>query len=511
MRDVILYDTTLRDGSQRAGISYTSQEKLRIARRLDEFGIPYIEGGWPGSNPKDEEFFALLRQNPLKHATAVAFSSTCRVGARPEEDATLQALLGAETRAVAIFGKSWDLHVTRALNTSLEENLRLIRESVAYLRSHGREVIYDAEHFFDGCQANPAYAWATLRAAAEAGANWLVLCDTNGGTLPADVYRLVKEAVAMFPGVRIGIHAHDDSGLGVAVSLAAVEAGALMVQGTINGYGERCGNANLCAIAPNLEEKMGRRCLPPGRLQELTSVSHFVSELANLPPWDAQPFVGRNAFAHKAGVHVSALMKETSLYEHLPPELVGNERHVLVSELAGRSNLLHQFGATLDTSEATSLVRQVKERENRGYQYEGATASLELLSYKGPLPFERLGLRMLVTAGTEATNASEVSIKLRMNGEVVHTASEGDGPVHALDLALRKALTEVYPHVARVRLLDYKVRVLEGAQGTGSLVRVLIESGDGERTWGTVGVSSNILEASWEALADSLTYYLVKL
>lgn len=511
MRNVVLYDTTLRDGSQRAGISFTSQDKLRIARRLDALGIPYIEGGWPGSNPKDEEFFALLRRNPLPNARAVAFSSTCRVGGRPETDPTLQALLAAGTEAAAIFGKSWDFHVTRALGTTLEENIRLISESVACLRQAGREVIYDAEHFFDGCKHNADYAWATLHAAHAAGANWLVLCDTNGGTLPDDAAQIVRAASERLPGVRIGIHAHDDSGLGVAVSLAAVGAGASMVQGTINGYGERCGNANLCAIIPNLMLKMDRQCLPPGRLEELTSVSHYVSELANLAPWDAQPFVGRNAFAHKAGVHVSALLKDTAMYEHLPPERVGNQRQVLVSELAGRSNVLHRFGEAMGSAEAAQMVTLVKERESQGYQYEGADASLELLSYKGPAPFERLGVRVLVTSGAETPDASEVSIKLRIKGEIVHTAAEGDGPVHALDLALRKALTAMYPEIAHIRLLDYKVRVLEGSQGTGSLVRVLIESGDGEHTWGTVGVSSNILEASWEALSDSLAYYLIRL
>ena len=509
MRNVVLYDTTLRDGSQRAGISFTSQDKLRIARRLDALGIPYIEGGWPGSNPKDAEFFALLKATPLRRARAVAFSSTCRVGTRPEEDATLKALLEADTPVVAIFGKSWDAHVVKALGTTLEENVRMIGESVAYLVQQGREVVYDAEHFFDGFKRNPEYALTTLAAAHEAGADWLVLCDTNGGTLPAELVQMLSVVAQRFPEARLGIHAHDDSGVGVANSLAAVEAGALMVQGTINGYGERCGNANLCAIIPNLELKMDCPCLGPEQLGELKSVSLFVSELANLPAWDAQPFVGRNAFAHKAGVHVSALMKDVTLYEHMPPETVGNQRDVLVSELAGRSNLLHQFGGKLKGDEAKHLLHLVKERENRGYQYEGAQASLELLASKAAPPFERLGVRLLVTSGTEQASTSEVSIKLRVGDEVVHTAAEGDGPVHALDTALRKALTEIYPDVAQVRLVDYKVRVLEGSQGTGSLVRVLIESTDGEQTWGTVGVSCDILEASWEALADSLFYYLL--
>ncbi len=508
MERVTLYDTTLRDGSQRAGISFTSQDKLRIAHRLDSLGMPYIEGGWPGSNPKDEEFFALLRQHPLKHAKAVAFSSTCRAGNQPEHDTTVLTLLAAETPAVAVFGKSWDFHVTGALGTTLDENLRIIRETVAYLRQQGREVIYDGEHFFDGFRANPEYALATLRAAYEAGADWLVPCDTNGGNLPGEVARILRLAAEQLPGARLGIHAHDDSGLGVAVSLAAVEAGAVMVQGTVNGYGERCGNANLCAIAPNLELKLGKPCLPPGKLAELTAVSHLVSELANLPPWDAQPFVGKNAFAHKAGVHVSALLKDPAMYEHLSPALVGNERRVLVSELSGRSNLLHHFGDALDKSEASALTQLVKEKEHQGYQYEGAEASLELLARDLKPVFELLNLRILVSGGAEQPQSSEVVIKLRVGERVVHTAAEGNGPVNALDAALRKALTEVYPEVARAHLLDYKVRVLEGSGGTGALVRVLIESGDEERTWGTVGVSSNILEASWEALADSLNYFL---
>ncbi|MFZ5814335.1 MAG: citramalate synthase [Bacillota bacterium] len=508
MLAVTLYDTTLRDGSQRAGISFSSLDKLRIARRLDDLGIPYIEGGWPGSNPKDEEFFRLLQEHPLRRARAVAFSSTCRAGARPEEDATLAALLAARTPAVALFGKSWDYHVTRGLSTTLEENLRMIRESVAYLKQQGKEVIYDAEHLFDGFKRNPAYALATLTAAAEGGADWLVLCDTNGGTLPGEVAEIVGTVAERFPGLRLGIHAHDDSGLGVAVSLAAVQAGATMVQGTINGYGERCGNANLCAIIPNLQLKMDRPCLAPEKLAELTAVSHLVSEVANLPPWDAQPFVGRNAFTHKAGVHVSALLKDPVMYEHLPPETVGNERRVLVSELGGRSNLLHTFGQTLDSREAAELIRQVKERESQGFQYEGAEASLAVLSHKGEPPFQLLGLKLMVT-GAEGPAESEVSIKLRVGGEVVHTAAEGNGPVHALDSALRKALTQVYPAVARVELLDYKVRVLEGSHGTGAIVRVLIESGDGLQTWSTVGASTNIFEASWQALADSLTYFLL--
>ncbi len=510
MQSVTLYDTTLRDGSQRAGISFSSLDKLRIARRLDDLGISYIEGGWPGSNPKDEEFFTLMRQQPLRQAKLVAFSSTCRAATHPEEDATLAALLAAGTEAVCIFGKSWDYHVTQGLGTTLEENLRMIRDSVAYLRQQGREVIYDAEHFFDGARLNLAYAMATLAAAVDGGADWLVLCDTNGGTLPGEVSRLVRLVAERFPGIRLGIHAHDDSGLGVANSLAAVETGVTMVQGTINGYGERCGNANLCTVIPNLQRKMGYECLPPERLAELTAVSHLVSEVANLPSWEAQPYVGRNAFTHKAGVHVSALLKDPAMYEHLEPSAVGNERRVLISELGGRSNLRHTFGHALTENETAALIRLVKERESQGYQYEGAEASLAVLAHKGDAPFRVLGLKLMVTGDSDGPTESEVSIKLQVGEQVVHTAAEGNGPVHALDSALRKALAQVYPQVARVELLDYKVRVLEGSQGTGAIVRVLIESGDGVKTWSTVGASSNILEASWQALADSLTYFLVK-
>jgi len=506
---ITLYDTTLRDGSQRAGISYSCQDKVRIAHRLADLGIPYIEGGWPGSNPKDGEFFRILKERPLRGAKAVAFGSTCRAGNAPEEDATLRALLEAETAVVALFGKSWDYHVTRGLGTTLEENLRMIRESVAYLKRYGREVVYDAEHLFDGFRHNPEYALATLRAAVAGGADWLVLCDTNGGTLPDRAAEVVRRVAAEFPGVRIGIHAHDDAGLGVAVTLAAVQAGATMVQGTINGYGERCGNANLCAIIPNLQLKMGLPCLPDGKLAELTAASRFVSEVANLPPWDAQPYVGRNAFAHKAGVHVSALLKDPAMYEHVPPEAVGNDRRVLISDVGGRSNLIAAFGDRLSPGEAAALIQQVKERESRGFQYEGAEASLALLTYKGRPPFEVLGVKVMVTGASGGPAESEVAIKVRVGDRVVHTAAEGNGPVHAMDRALRKALTEVYPQLARMDLLDYKVRVLEGSQGTGAVVRVLIESGDGLERWSTVGASTNILEASWQALTDSLAYFLV--
>lgn len=514
MDSVVLYDTTLRDGSQRAGISYSVADKVRIAIRLDQFGMHYIEGGWPGSNPKDHEFFQAMRSVRLQHARLVAFSSTRRAGVRCEDDAILRGLLDAGTPAVAVVGKSWDFHVTDALGTTLEENLHMIRDTMAYLKAHGKEVIYDAEHFFDGYRANPAYALATLRAALEGGADWVTMCDTNGGTLPHDLTAIVETVRATFPGARLGIHTHDDSGVGVANTLAAVRAGCRMVQGTVNGYGERCGNANLCAVIPNLQLKMGYGVVTPEQLQSLTALSHFVAETANLAPWDAQPFVGRNAFTHKAGIHVSALMKHSSMYEHTPPESVGNERRVLVSELAGRSNLQYAFGgADLTDAQLKSLLERIKGLEYEGYQFEGAEASLELLvrEQRGERPPFRLeSFSTTIQQRHDGTAFSEATVKVRVGERSVHTAAEGNGPVDALDRAARKALTEVFPSLKQVHLTDYKVRVLEGSDGTGARVRVLIESTDGRRTWGTVGVSTNIIEASWKALQDSLAYHLMR-
>lgn len=510
--DVVLYDTTLRDGSQRAGISFSLGDKVKIAHRLDALGVPFIEGGWPGANPKDEAFFAAMAKEPLRGAELVAFASTCRPGLAPADDPSIRHLLAAGTRWLTIFGKTWDRHAIVALGTTLAENLRVIRETVRYLVSQGRRVIYDAEHFFDGYAHNPEYALQTLRAAAEAGAEWLTLCDTNGGTLPDQVADSVQAVSLALPGVKLGIHGHDDSGLGVAVSLAAVQAGCTMVQGTINGYGERCGNANLCAIVPNLELKMGRPCLPPGRLAELRSVSALVAEVANLPVWDAQPFVGTNAFTHKAGVHASAVAKDPSLYEHIAPAAVGNERNVLVSELAGRSNMLQTFG-DLDQATASAAVAQVKALENRGYQFEDAAASLELLvRHAQGQPVHQIdvtSVSVLTRGSANGFGPCEATIKLHVDGEQIHTAADGNGPVNALDTALRKALVALFPSLQRLHLLDYKVRVIEGTDGTGARVRVWIETGDGEQRWGTVGVSENILEASLRALVDSFAYALL--
>ncbi|ADU51543.1 2-isopropylmalate synthase/homocitrate synthase family protein [Thermaerobacter marianensis DSM 12885] len=532
--DVVLYDTTLRDGTQRAGIHLTLADKVRLARRLDAFGIPYVEGGWPGSNPKDAAFFRVLQDQPLERARLVAFTSTRRPGHAAHHDPVLAAALAAATPAVCVVGKAWDRHVTVALGTTLAENLAMVRETVAFLKEHGREVIFDAEHFFDGFAANPDYALAVLAAAEEAGADWLVLCDTNGGTLPGAIAQAVRAAAAC-TRVPLGIHCHDDAGLGVANSLAAVEAGCRMVQGTVNGYGERCGNANLLTIAANLELKMGRRCLPPGALAGLTALSRFTSEVANLPHREEAPYVGANAFAHKAGIHVSALLKEPALYEHVDPARVGNGRRVLVSELSGRANLRYVLGSDLDEPALARLLARVKELEHQGYQFEGAEGTLALLAWEarraadssGPAasgstlprsagdppeaPFVLESYRVTAAHEPGAGSRVEATIKVRVGGRVVHTAAEGNGPVNALDAALRKALSEVYPDVQQVRLVDYKVRVLEGDAGTGARVRVLVECTDGRRRWGTVGVSTNILEASWHALADGLRYYLLGL
>ncbi|QIA27340.1 citramalate synthase [Thermaerobacter sp. PB12/4term] len=536
--DVVLYDTTLRDGTQRAGIHLTLADKLRLARRLDDFGVPYIEGGWPGSNPKDAAFFRALEDQPLRRSRLVAFTSTRRPGVAVQHDPVLAAALAAGTPAVCVVGKAWDRHVTVALGTRLEENLAMIRETVAYFVARGREVIFDAEHFFDGFAANPEYALAVLAAAEEAGASWLVLCDTNGGSLPDAVTRAVQAAAAA-TRTPLGIHCHDDAGLAVANSLAAVAAGCRMVQGTVNGYGERCGNANLLTVAANLELKLGLRCLPAGALVELTAVSRYASEVANLPHREEAPYVGANAFAHKAGIHVSALLKEPALYEHVDPARVGNDRRVLVSELSGRANLRYVLGAELDEPALARLLERIKELEHGGYQFEGAEGTLALLAWEvqqaaggatgtpggqaafpeAPVPeaadpgwpFVLESYRVTALHDPAAGSRVEATIKVRVGERVVHTAAEGNGPVNALDAALRKALSEVYPDLEQVRLVDYKVRVLEGDAGTGARVRVLVESTDGRARWGTVGVSTNILEASWQALADGLRYYLLGL
>src|ERR1039458_9813424 len=486
MKKIQIYDTTLRDGSQGENISFSLEDKLHIARKLDELGVDYVEGGWPGSNAKDGAFFERARELKLKHAKLAAFGSTCHPRHDVTHDRNLQALIAAETPVVTIFGKSWDLHVRVALGVSLQENLALIRNSVAFLKSHGREVIYDAEHFFDGFKADSAYALETLQAAAEAGADLLVLCDTNGGTLTADLQKQFQAASARIKAP-LGIHTHNDCDMAVANAIAAVELGAVQVQGTINGYGERCGNDNLCSVIANLELKLGMHCIGKENLKHLTEVSHYVSELANLPHRQDLPFVGKSAFAHKGGIHVSAVMKETSAYEHIDPTVVGNERRVLLSELSGKSNVIYkavELGLNIDQSspDAKRVVDKLKEMEHDGYQFEGAEASFEMLFDKlvhhAKDFFELDGFRLITEKKGGGEPYSEAVIKLRVDGTEEHTAAEGVGPVSALDRALRKSLTTFFPCIRDIRLTVYKVRVLNPQGATDAKVRVLIETSD---------------------------------
>jgi 2-isopropylmalate synthase len=518
MKKILIYDTTLRDGSQGEHISFSVEDKLHILRKLDGLGVDYVEGGWPGSNRKDIEFFRRAHDVKLRHTKLAAFGSTRHPRHTTARDPNLQALIEARTPVVTIFGKTWELHVKTALGISLEENLRLIRESVAFLKFKGKEVIYDAEHFFDAYKANPAYALATLRAAEEAGADTLVLCDTNGGALTTDICQAFKAAFQQAKKP-LGIHTHNDGEMAVANSLAAVQLGAVHVQGTFNGYGERCGNANLCSVIPGIELKLGYYCIGKKALRRLTEVSHYVSELANLPPRPDLPYVGKSAFAHKGGVHVSAVMKEASAYEHIDPAAVGNERRVLVSELSGKSNVIYkaeELGLKIDKTapDAKVVVDKLKEMEHDGYQFEGAEASFEILFHKllhrSREFFELDGFRVITEKHGANEPYSEAVIKLRVDGREEHTAAEGVGPVSALDRALRKSLTTFFPCIQDIRLTDYKVRVLNPKGATDAKVRVLIETSDGRDTWGTVGVSENIIEASWQALVDSITFKLKK-
>ncbi len=518
MRRIQLYDTTLRDGTQREGLSLSLDDKLKITRVLDRLGVDYIEGGWPGSNPKDISFFERAKRLHLNCATVTAFGSTRRADTPVADDPQIRALLTADTRAVAVFGKSWDLHVRQVLQTTRDENLRMIADSVSYLCEHGREVIFDAEHFFDGYAADPEYAMQTLRAAAAAGASTLVLCDTNGGTMPWRLQEIVSRVRAAID-LPLGIHCHNDSGLAVANTLLAVEAGVVHVQGTINGYGERCGNADLCTLIPNLQLKMGCECLTEEQLRSLTEVAHYVSNRANLIPDHHQPFVGQSAFAHKGGMHVNAMVKCEESFQHIDPAMVGNQKRIVVSELAGRSNILYkvdEFGleVDLDSAKAGSLLSHIKELENQGFQFEGAEASVELLIRRSQdnyaPPFELIEFHVLVRDRENGMMASEAMVKIKVGEETMLTAAEGNGPVNALDQAVRKALLPHYPQLEPVHLVDYKVRILDGDAGTAALTRVLIDSSDGQRTWSTVGSSSNIIEASWQALADSLEYVLLR-
>jgi 2-isopropylmalate synthase len=526
---VVVYDTTLRDGAQGPGVSFSADDKLKIAYRLDALGVDYVEAGWPGSNPKDTEVFEALKQRPLGNAKLVAFGATRRAHITPDQDENLRDLLESGAPAVALVGKSSAWQVKEVLRVSRDENLAMIGDSVAYMKAQGREVIFDAEHFFDGFDADPEYALATCAAAARAGASWVVCCDTNGGRMPHEVARaldVLREHLSALDGeaagVRVGVHCHNDCDLAVANSLAGVEAGATMVQGTINGLGERCGNANLCSVVPNLTIKLGVSALHPDGMRKLTEVSQFVAEMANMVPSPQLPFVGDGAFAHKGGQHVAAVMRHKDAYQHIDPELVGNQAHVLVSELSGRGNVLmkaREFGIDIDRDDPSTrrLVRHLKEVEHQGLSFEGADASFELVlrrmrdAYSSP--FEVLDFIALTERrGGIGQVVSEATIKVRVGDVVEHTAAEGDGPVNALDLALRKALVPRFPQLAHVRLHDYKVRILDGAAGTYATTRVLIESGDERdgRRWSTVGCSANIIEASWAALADSMEYALLK-
>jgi 2-isopropylmalate synthase len=511
-----IYDTTLRDGTQREGISLSITDKMRIARRLDELGVMFIEGGWPGSNPKDAEFFERARDIQWEHALVAAFGSTCRVKGGPEDDANIKALLDSQAPVCTVVGKTWTLHVTDVLRTTFDDNLRIIEQSLAYLRAQGRRVIYDAEHFFDGYKADSAYALETLKAAARGGAETLVLCDTNGGTMPwemSEIVRTVKAAVDH----PLGIHVHNDGECAVANTITAIREGCIQAQGTINGYGERCGNANLCSIIADLEIKMGLPCLPEGHLVHLFDVSHFVAEVANLAPDEHMAYVGKSAFAHKGGIHVAAMRRNQDSYQHVDPARVGNAMRVVVSELSGRGNLLskaEEYGVKVtEGMDVAAALNEIKQLESQGFSFEAAEASTAiLLKRKEPgykAPFELIDFRVNVDHRQGRGMFAEAMVKVMVDGEVMITAAEGNGPVAALDEALRKALIPRYPALAEFHLADYKVRILDGGSGTSATTRVLIDTHNGTKRWSTVGASANIIEASWYALADSVEYGLM--
>ena len=519
MKDVLLYDTTLRDGCQAEDISLTLEDKLRMAAKLDDMGIDYIEGGYPGSNPRDADFFKQVKTLKLKNAKVASFGTTRKFGAKPSQDINLKALLGADAPAVTLVGKTWDLHVRDDLRISQKANLEIIADSIAFMKKRVDEVIFDAEHFFDGFRANPDYALECLKAAQDGGADWIVLCETNGGRLPVDI----RDALAQVNRViktPLGIHCHNDGELAVANTLAAVEMGATQVQGTINGFGERCGNVNLISVIANLQLKMGKKCMSAAQLKKLREVSQLFYELANLQPNKRQAYVGDSAFAHKGGLHVSGVLKNRETYEHIDPELVGNRQRVLVSDLSGRSNVVYkgkEYGIDLkDAGDAVkNILRRTKELEGQGYEFQAAEASFELLIQealgKKKKNFNLVGFRVIDEKRKEdEAPISEATIMVQVDGVMEHAAAMGNGPVNALDQALRRALTKFYPSLKQVELLDYKVRVLTTGEGTGAVVRVLIESGDGKGRWGTVGVSHNVIEASWQALVDSIDYKLYK-
>ncbi len=512
-----IFDSTLRDGAQSEGISFSVSDKINIVNTLDKFGVAYIEAGNPGSNPKDIEFFEKAAKLNLKNAKLCAFGSTHRKNTAVEDDPNIQSLLKAGTDSVAIFGKAWDLHAREILKVTTEENLALVRNTVAFFKQHGKEVIFDAEHYFDGRKDNADYAMAVLKAAADAGADVLCLCDTNGGAAPEEVLQGTKEAVEAFPGVRVGIHCHNDIGCAVASSMLAVQAGATHVQGTFTGIGERCGNADLSILIPNLQLKQGYECIE-NDLSSLTKTVKKITEISNMSLPNNKPYTGYSAFAHKGGIHVSAIMKDSKTYEHIDPELVGNQRRVLISELSGISNLLYKYKEmNLDIDrqnpESKRILEEIKQLENQGYQFEGADGTIELLLHKAhnsfEEPFSLEALRLLVEMKPNSPAYSEAVIKIRVGDQVVHTAAEGNGPVNALDNALRKSLKSFYPNLESMQLSDYKVRVLDEKDGTGASVRVHIETATAQDSWGTVGVSTNIIEASWQALADSIAYGLM--
>ena len=521
MNRLCIYDTTLRDGAQSEGLSFSVEDKLQIARQLDRLGIPFIEGGWPGANPKDVQFFWQLQEEPLTQAQVVAFCSTRRPGRIAAEEPMLQPILAARTHWVTLFGKSWDLHVTEGLKTTLDENLAMIRDTIEFFRSQGRQVIYDAEHWFDGYRNHPEYALLTLKTAIAAGAEWVTLCDTNGGMLPHEIAQIVRETREALdsPGeepVKLGIHPHNDSDTAVANAIAAVMEGTQMVQGTMNGYGERCGNANLCSLIANLQLKLGYRCIEGEQMTRLTQTSRFISEVANLAPDDRAPFVGRSAFAHKGGIHVSAVQRNPLTYEHLPPETVGNERRIVISEQAGLSNLLvkaRSFGIDLEKQNPVcrDILARLKELESQGYQFEAAEASFELLMLEALGErsgfFEIDGFQVHCQQEHDRSYAL-ATVKLAVNDRDILEAAEGNGPVSALDTALRKALVNFYPEIAQFNLADYKVRILDSQAGTQAKTRVLVESTNGHQRWRTVGVSTNIIDASYQAVVEGLEYGL---
>jgi 2-isopropylmalate synthase len=515
--EVEIYDTTLRDGSQGEGINFSVMDKLRIAEKLDAFGIHYIEGGWPGSNPKDIEFFAEARRRKFKHARLAAFGSTRRKGVPVESDDQVKLLLDAQTPVVTIFGKTWLLHVKEVLRTTPDENLAMIGDTVRFLKDHGKFVVYDAEHALDGYKDDPEYALATWQAAEKAGADFVVLCDTNGGSLPKEVAAITAAARGKLT-TRMGIHTHDDIGLGVANAVAALEAGATHVQGTVNGYGERTGNCNLTSVIPNVAFKMKKRCLPEKSLAELRGLSMFVDDIANLRHNPRQPWVGQTAFAHKGGMHVNAVQKVARSFEHIDPSLVGNRRRVLVSDLAGKSNIVMKaqelgFRVNNETPELKTILTRIKQLEHEGFEFEAAEASLALLIsrelQRRELPFSVDAYHVSMRRDGQ-NSICEATVKVRVGDKAGHTVAEGDGPVNALDRALRSALVEFYPQLKKVVLTDYKVRILESSTGTSARTRVLIESTDGRKEWGTVGVNDNIIEASLQALVDSMEYALMK-